>query len=131
MTGHPLRTNIHAIFPVPTAMPNHILSLGLPPETLQDLSSNLCAHIHTASSFEELNSLVDSLEVGCIVLNGEQCPRVIENVTQLLGHTPLTTRIVLLCDECQDIDLNKLTAMGIKTVVGAYSTDELVDKLVH
>lgn len=112
-------------------MPNHILSLGLPQETLQDLSSNVCAQIHIATSLDELTSLLDSLEVGCIVLSGEKCPQVVDTVTQLLGHTPLTTRIVLLCDECQDIDLNKLTAMGIKTVVGTYSIDELVDKLVH
>jgi len=110
-------------------MPNEILSLGLPEETVNVIAGYLCARIYAARSLSELVDMLDSHDVCCIVVNSSACPSPAEDVTALLGHTPLTTRIVLLYDTRADIDLGLLRSMGIKTLASPCNVDDLVEKL--
>ena len=110
-------------------MPNDILSLGLPQETVKAISSFLCARTHVARNLAEVDDMLESYDISSIVVNSAACPNLIENVTELLGHTPLTTRIVLLCEDGARLDLAKLASMGIKTLKGSYDIEQLVEQL--
>ena len=110
-------------------MPNEILSLGLPQEAVNLVANHLCARIYVAHNLAELDTLLESHDVSCIVVNVERCPNPVVDVTELLGHTPLTTRIVLVCGDVPGLDLRKLRSMGIKTLTIPYEIDELLEKL--
>ena len=110
-------------------MPNEILSLGLPQDTVSAISHQLCARIFVAHRLSELRSLLEHHEVSCIVVSAASCQDPVEDVIQLLGHTPLTTRIILLCESPSTLNLAKLSSLGIKTLSPPYKLDDLVEKL--
>lgn len=110
-------------------MPNEILSLGLPQETVNALASYLCARFYVAHNLAEVSALLDSHEICYIVVNAASCPNPVADVTSLLGHTPLTTRIILLYNPAAGLDLGKLKSMGIKTLATPYEVGELAEKL--
>lgn len=112
-------------------MPNEILSLGLPQETVKAISNSLCARIHVARNLSDVSGMLDDHDIGCIVLSAASCPNPVEDVTELLGHTPLTTRIVMLSDKVSELDLGKLSSMGIKMQSAPFEISELVEKLRH
>lgn len=110
-------------------MPNEILSLGLPQETVTAISRQLCARIHVARNLGDVISMLEDHDVCCIVVSAAKCPDPVQDITSLLGHTPLTTRIILLRDTPVEIDLGKLAGMGIKTLTAPCDVDELIEKL--
>lgn len=122
--------NIARIVNIPGhSMSTEILSLGLPTEMLSALAESLHTRILEARDLEEVARLIDSMDVSCILLDASRCPQPLQDVTDLLGHTPLTTKIFLVCNDRNTFDCKKLSAMGITTIASPLEISELVTKM--
>lgn len=95
-----------------SAMTTQILGLGLTAEMVASLSGHLRAHIHQARDMAEAGMLIERWNYASIVLDASAC-RDTEIVTALLGRTPLTTTIVLFCNDT-DLDPTRLLPLGVK-----------------
>ncbi|XOV87190.1 MAG: hypothetical protein ACFHX7_19850 [Pseudomonadota bacterium] len=97
-------------------MSKSILSLGLSPEMLSSLSSRYPAEFCQAADMSEAFRLLGETDFSSIILDSSSFQRVDTAIAELLGQTPFTTLILLLCGEGDEFNHHKLARMGIRTI---------------
>jgi hypothetical protein len=99
-------------------MPNAILGLGLSPRLVTRLTHPSC-HWHLANNLGEAFNLLQSIEFLSVIVQGSASAGHQDCLRDLLGRTPLTTRIVFFCEDlslADDTELAELGVMWVKTV---------------
>lgn len=110
-------------------MRTNILSLGLSPELVDSLSCLTHAPIHPARDPVEASHLLEEEDFTSVVVDASRYPETEAVIEELLSHTSLTTVIVLLCSENDNIDCGKFTDMGVATMLPPFHVDEIAQRL--
>ncbi len=112
-------------------MRTSILSLGLAPEMVTSISSRYPAIFFQAADVSEVFSLLKETDFSSIILDSNSLQRADRVIAELLGHTSLTTLIVLLCGDDNEFDQRKLARMGVRTIRPPLEVARIVSQLTN
>jgi hypothetical protein len=103
-----------------------VLCIGLTLESFECLSSQIDEDTRAAVSVKEATETLSKSEYSRIILDPTELSSPADVLTTLLSHTPLTTSIILLCDDLDDLALTQeeLAEMGVHWVRSAEEAQE-------
>ena len=72
--------------------------------------------IYTQNVPEAINLIAHTDDVAAVIVDSRASKQLLSDATQLLGCTPITTRVIILLDSMDLVNRETLAAMGIVTL---------------
>ncbi|MCB1643852.1 MAG: hypothetical protein KDI36_00295 [Pseudomonadales bacterium] len=103
-----------------------ILSVGLTPETVTELKNLPTLELMQTTSVEEASKLIeDTDDVSTVMVDSHASSALLDDVNALLGHTPVTTRIVVIAHPNDMLNRASYSALGVTVLSAPFSSEEL------
>jgi len=104
-----------------------ILGIGLDAELKNSLSNmdSLEEEVICLDHLEQASPLFESEDVSLILVDSHATNHLKEDMNQLLGETPLTTKIILITHPSDMLSSEAYTALGITTLDSPVSSETL------
>lgn len=93
-----------------------ILCIGLPLDTFDCIASTTEDNVKAAVSVKDASDMLSKSEYSKILLDPTGLSSPTDVLNNLLSHTPLTTNIILLCNDLDGLALTEeeLSEMGVR-----------------